>query len=128
MSDVEILRAAAARMRELAEGATPGPWASTRCHHQESGYEHSVISADPFGQFADTGESMVPEEDARHIAAWHPTVALAVADFLDAEHAATADRQRRINEIARKNGWDAPDAFVSPPALKLARAFFGLDA
>lgn len=71
------LREAAAKMRERAEAATPGPWAY---------YEHSIIRpAELKDGRAPSYSAAYHREDAEHIASWHPTVALAVADWLDDE-------------------------------------------
>ena len=64
----ERLREAAALMRSRAESVTeadPGDWYTTK----------NIDT--PFGRWAG-------DEDAAHIASWHPAVALAVADWLDA--------------------------------------------
>jgi hypothetical protein len=68
----ELMTRAAALMRERANAATPGPWLNRR------GPREHVVRADG-GSVADT----VWREDRRHIASWHPVVALAVADWLD---------------------------------------------
>ena len=86
MSDIrsaERLRAAATRLREVAEAATPGPWIATR---------------DPLGRHVETGDGMGrialgvgqdrPDrgrrvDDAAYIATMSPPVALALADLLD---------------------------------------------
>lgn len=70
----ESLRAAAALMRERAEAATGGPWVKRR----DSTGEH-VYTAGERHFVAD----VYTREDMRHIASWHPAVALAVADWLD---------------------------------------------
>lgn len=106
MSDADLLRRAAARMKELAEAATPGPWST-------------VPGASNVWRFPDTGTPalVVPGNgraghvqlpDAAHIAVWSPTVALAVAAWLEA----VADNYA----IARHGYW-------SVRALAVARAF-----
>lgn len=77
MGDVDILRRAAALMRERAEAATRGPW---RSENYPNGQAPLVI-----------GEGMAVAEtfdkthlsDANHIASWHPGVAVPIADWLD---------------------------------------------
>ena len=65
----EMLRKAAALMRERAEAATPSDGT-----HWGDGKGYSPLS-------------YARQNDAEHIASWHPAVALAVADWLDAEAA-----------------------------------------
>ena len=72
----ETLRRAASLMRQRAEAATEGPWRSQR------GPGESVVAAtEGIAQMT----SLRPREDRRHIASWHPAVALAVADWLDVQ-------------------------------------------
>lgn len=78
MSD---LRAAAARIRDVAANAMPGPWAP----------EDPMLSDVVCGDRGFVADCSVGEgyrrgslDDARHIAAWSPDRALAVADLLDA--------------------------------------------
>jgi hypothetical protein len=66
----ELLRRAAAKMRETATAATPGPWDA---QGREVGSGESLVAWVPIGYAA----------DAEHIASWPPAVALAVADWLD---------------------------------------------
>ena len=100
----ELLREAAAKMRELAEGATPGPW--------EWDDKHYGIFPGPQVDGCCEGDGFIHHSaDAKHIAAWHPGVALAVADWLDRE-AELAD-------------WECD---AEPAAIDLARAFLGGDA
>jgi hypothetical protein len=73
MSDIDLIREAAALMRQRAEWANEGPW--------ERGRDWAgtyTIDADSIGTL---GQGFVGT-DAIHIASWHPTVALAVADWL----------------------------------------------
>jgi hypothetical protein len=86
MTDVDTLRRAAAKIRELAEGATPGPWE-----------EFGVMSKDGSEQWNSVGvERDLEIEIARlphspdgscntaHIAHADPPFMLAVADWLEA--------------------------------------------
>jgi hypothetical protein len=78
--NADLLRRAAALMRERAEAATPGEWAAYR-----SG---SVAARVPGQRIAETVANTFPtgngpKHNAAHIASWHPAVALAVADWLD---------------------------------------------
>lgn len=86
----ELLREAAAKARELATAATPGPWADPyfedeREHPGDGGWwihngqvgtaEYAVAATVPFNPRG--------QADAEHIAAWHPAVALVAADLWD---------------------------------------------
>jgi hypothetical protein len=83
MSDTDLLRRAAARIREVAGQATPGPWCPehvAECVNEEDGFgwtDHVAVNPD-IGAFASA-------ENAGHIAMWSPEVAMAVADWIDAE-------------------------------------------
>lgn len=65
---IELLREAAAKMRERAECAHQGAWLA-----QASG----GVLAGPW--YMDIGDNA----DAEHVASWDPEVAQAVADWLD---------------------------------------------
>ena len=90
----ELLRRAASEMRRRAEAATPGPWRFTDSETVNDVWDAGlvVVDADQTAIAAlhdqwyepDDGEPACVD-DARHIASWHPAVALAVADWLDAE-------------------------------------------
>jgi len=93
----DLLRRAAALMRERAEAATPGPWHGFP--PEAPAWSQQVVWA---GQATVAEVSMpIPPEfgldglaDRDHIASWHPAVALAVADWLDrvvASHHAEVD-------------------------------------
>ena len=73
----ELLRRAAALMRERAEDAAPSPW-------------REVGDGELLGCFAvvaggsaefNVAPAVIPA-NAEHIASWHPAIALAVADWL----------------------------------------------
>lgn len=71
-------REAARLMRERAEAATPGPWGDpTEVHYGDFGW---YVHGSPAGETEDTPRG---QNDAAHIASWHPAVALAVAAWLD---------------------------------------------
>ena len=98
----ELLRRAATEMRERANTAMPGGW--------YAGTSNWVIAV--FGDLADEYDVAKAQNaaDAEYIASWHPAVALAVADWLDA----AAD--------------DCPACIRAEPALALARAYLGEEA
>ena len=114
------LRAAAARLRELANGATPGPW-----KHMCLGSEGCVVHRDS-GTIRERGPSRgtvarfgwkewkADHADAVFVAGMDPLVALAVADWLDAA-AETAEYT------------EVQGAHIHPEshALKVARAYLG---
>lgn len=112
----ETLRQAAALMRERAEAASPSPWftepntmagrvwvAMTRTWWPKA-------DAEPIFQVRHEENYKQREHDAAHIASWHPTVVLAVADWLD-NYASVMER-------------DHPIAFADQ-ALIVARAYLG---
>jgi hypothetical protein len=79
----EVLREAAALMRERAEAARAGRWGRT-----ESTPGGTLVVADraagPVRVASCTGSLPEGNEaNATHIASWHPAVALAVADWLE---------------------------------------------
>jgi hypothetical protein len=99
----EVLREAAALMRERAEAVGEGPWES-----------YALPDAGP-KRWTMTGVGVVDDEmghrieamfpaDATHVASWHPAVALAVADWLD---------------------WCAQRDAFNGRALAVARAYLG---
>ena len=83
---VTELREAARLMRERAAAASPGPWhqlcmGSEGCSVLNDGHlrDRRLVS------FSGRKEWKADHADAVHIASWSPGVALAVADWLDAE-------------------------------------------
>ena len=73
------LRDAAQRLRTLAEAATPGPW--------EADLEFTTVDATPIRrrqqtQYRGAVASLYTTADTEFIAAMHPGVALALADWL----------------------------------------------
>ena len=84
MSTADELQAAATKLRTLAQAATPGPWESLN-----DGDRLVHWKLDPSGQFDDDFDYVVDEpmsngDNAALIASMDPTVALALADLLDA--------------------------------------------
>lgn len=71
----DLLREAAALMRERAEAATPSPWLADV---KDDGRAWVFI----YDEMDSLSLHGYPN-DAEHIASWHPAVALAVADWLD---------------------------------------------
>ena len=110
--NADDLRAVAADIREKANAATPGPWAvdpdrwAPPGWREEVGYlrivagepnpisgiRKKVVSTD--GAEAGSDRDRLNYANAAHIVAWSPTVALAIADWLDVA-ALTADTEIR---------------------------------
>ena len=118
----ERLREAAALMRERAEATSnkgQHPWLMTETNLDADEFDvwtfienhHWTVAVADF------------DKDAEHIASWHPAVALAVADWLDA----TADRidAGRDPKLGgrRNHGWRG-----SREALAVANAYLGADS
>src|SRR4051794_6287667 len=112
----ETLRRAAALMRERAEGATPGPWSNRR------GPDECVVRADDGAPLARTDT----RADRRHIASWHPLVALAVADWLDG--VATFAGYLGRGSYYRQHPEDLAPHPAIAPALAVARTYLGESA
>ena len=133
----DVLRRAAALMRERANGATltADPWDVDEIGAvwaQEADGQPILVS------------SQAADADAAHIASWHPAVALKVAAWLEAEAAAfesianfTAVTSDLVSEEKFKvrcaaitvglssNGSLTIDADTLAPALDLARTYLG---
>jgi hypothetical protein len=81
----DLLRRAAARVREVAEGHYPSPWEAfgTGVAHGD----HWHVAHDSEAIVSISSQDGINEDQrqplAEHIALWHPAVALAVADWLD---------------------------------------------
>lgn len=106
----DLLREAAALMRERAQAALRADvWTRDGL-------------ADAFGTYVDAvDETAITDEeldaDAEHLGAWHPAVALAVADWLEEEVDRFGDR---VDE--------AMFDIICERALAVARAYLGRDA
>ena len=91
MSDhADLLRRAAARIRETAQAATEGPWAiwddlSDHGYVTVGDAQGVLTDERPFTEECNPVAHVYAQEDADHIALWHPGVALVVADWLDCE-------------------------------------------
>lgn len=126
-SPAVLLREAASKMRELAEAATPGPWrALCDGYGDTSGGTAEHERRDLLWvRHGDTNVGDVvstygnwnarSEADVLHIAAWHPAVALAVADWLD-EVVALIEFGSELNRAGEVGA-----------ALGVARVFLGTD-
>lgn len=106
MSDVDLLRRAAALMRERAQAVTSGAWRPVRVIS-----DHTVAAI--------TLNESIEDNDGEHIAGWSPAVAITVADWLD----------RMVNEVEEAVSQGQPAWIVSTfdTALAVARAYLGED-
>ena len=115
------LRAAAARIREVAGKATPGPWVSLG--------RGDRIVRDP--EFTPVALDYVVDEpleanpaNGDHIALFDPIVAELVAEWLENE----AGRHAHLGE-QEVSVWDrpymTPEFVAAQPCIKLARAILG---
>lgn len=92
---VELLQAAADKLRALATAATPGPWRSHDTHLGQYGHTATVLSGHgnatelrawlPTMSYESWDEKRNVWADAAYIAAMGPVVGLAVADWLERE-------------------------------------------
>jgi hypothetical protein len=116
-------------MRERAEGASPGPW-----HQMCMGSEGCQVLDDGHLRdrkhvaFSGRKEWKADHADAEYIASMHPLVALAVADWLDAE-------AEHYDDLAASPYGAAGAEFVAggacgdpDPAIVVARAYLGSES
>jgi hypothetical protein len=107
MTPVETLREAARLMRERVEALSPEfDWYSPHAMA-------ALLAENP--THTRLGDPLACAHDAAHIAAWHPAVALAVADWLDAEARRFEECQEFLPAMSG----------VDPNALAVARAYLG---
>lgn len=107
----ELLREAAALMRERAEAArdsAPRQW---------DGGAWLERDADWYEPHALSSRRVASVQDSGHIASWHPAVALAVADWLEAEA-----------EGHDVDTYDVSNCCRMPHALAVARAYLGRES
>lgn len=98
MSPADELRTAATRLREITANATPGPW--TRIGIGDYGWTVAFSNA---SAGVETEDSEQGRADADYIAAMDPTVALALADWLDYE-AGLIELMGRAAEMRGRTG------------------------
>lgn len=109
MSIEVTVREAARLMRERARTATPGPWAVPVANVFRVVAPGAPHYNPPMGMTPPYPWRIVHEPDlyapfapdAAHIASWHPAVALAVADWLDAAIGATKVQHDAALAVAR---------------------------
>jgi hypothetical protein len=106
-AEAETLRRAARLMRERAEAATcVFPW---RAEGRDVTATQDYDGFDPDWNMGFTLAACMRQDEAEHIASWHPLVALAVADLLDklawlhdvAPEALGVDITGRVLKVAR---------------------------
>lgn len=140
MTPAEELREAAKRIRKVAQAATPGPWGvgngTNVCRDVEQlsvgSYTctQAVTDTDLFDgreEWSDDDPKFVevdPEDDAQHIALWHPGVAVLVADILTIA-AASAEALERQNSREGDGRTRVLPSDLDVVALDLARAILG---
>jgi hypothetical protein len=91
----DLLRRAAAKMRERAEAAIEDSEGARVWAYDPKAYEvHTVEDRHIASGFA-------AHPDGEHIASWHPVVALAIADWLDAEDAHQFGPTEQAINVAR---------------------------
>jgi hypothetical protein len=111
MSDVDLLRRAAALMRERANAARPSPWQTD----VDEGHETRDVVTDARSVAVcqtinyGNGDGL---QNARHIASWHPFMAHEIADWLDVV----------AHDVSRP-GFDAGWMRVYDQAFTVAHAF-----
>jgi hypothetical protein len=112
----DMLREAAALMRQRAEAAKPSPWGSglMGVWSEETGYIASSVH-----EHNPCKEAIIDGADRVHIASWHPAVARAVADWLEAT--AAENDAPEGSALAFANFCTA-DALA---AVEVARAYLG---
>jgi len=126
----DLLREAAALMRERAEKATTGPWE----FRPRRGFE-SVNDAPATIGFKDTSGYFVmlregtwgTQGDMGYVASWHPAVALAVADWLDAAYADWHHSEHSLGAMSIRSMSGQPN-LPDGMALAVAHAYLGRDA
>lgn len=108
MSAAAELRTAASKLRELAEGATPGPWDWEPAIPSQLGAQHDAGLTSPSCRLTAGHDIWI--RDAVYIAAMHPLVGLALADLLDS---LADDAEQSIDDRA---------AYGAPPRDELVLA------
>lgn len=116
----EILRRAAALMRERAEVATPGAWVQNGFEYDAEGdvftYDVSA-TASPVTSLAYADS----ESNAAHIASWHPLIALGVAKWPNR----MASGHEGVDPNTGESLWDSCLCVDKLDALDVARAYLG---
>lgn len=111
----DVLREAARLMRERGNNATLGPWVQ-QSEPRSAKVRSAGIDAE---NFDDEIAVTIDAIDAEHIASWHPAVALAVADWLEAE----AGTEERLSALAHRDSVGS----IRDEAIAVARAYLGSD-
>lgn len=136
-SPADEIRTAAERLRTLATAATPGPWRQHDTHLGQYGHTATVLSGErndtelrawlPTMSQESWDETRNVWADAAYIAAMHPGVGTALADWLeDAAHAydaaVTAAASVYANDPAAAEAFLTTGPGAQPHALAVARA------
>ncbi len=121
LSPAEELRRAAARIREVAGNATPGPWLDL--DHGDR------IIRDPGDDFVSPVDYVVDEPlvsnpaNGRHFELWDPIVAVLVAKALEDLAEEYADHDEQMQQFVAAPNGDDPE--TAAPLYLLARAING---
>ncbi|WP_418060775.1 hypothetical protein [Pimelobacter simplex] len=122
-ADLDLIRRAANQMRELAEVVIPGPWeAGEHCIWALSNSPSLIYTIVSDGEAGDGG--VTDEDTTAYLAAWHPAVALTVADWLDLLGGWIDEGVGLLPNTNVADAWS--DMQVA--ALAVARAFLKEDA
>lgn len=139
--ETDLLRRAAARVREVAGAATPGSWRADLLNDVVADHDDASWDVADLGVIC-PWPSATESANAAHIALWDPFVALAVAEWLEAEagalqamgvfQATVATIEHEVNvrgaalTISKGDtGEISLRADTSTPALALARLILG---
>lgn len=136
MNDIEILREAARLMRARAEKATPSPTGEPYGWAGHSGAIGAAIYGGPSVDGYRTSTVLAVEEgctacrqptdaDVQHMASWHPAVAVAIADWLDAAAQREQEHRQRSAHYAYAEPTEGDEVYG---ALIVARAYLGVES
>lgn len=100
-TSADLLRRAAAQMRERAQGATAGRWIELGVLDADRGERWNAVGTERDIEVEVARLEYSPDGSCNtaHIASWHPAVALAVADLLDM----AATHQVGFTPVAREH-------------------------
>jgi hypothetical protein len=128
VSAVEELRAAARLMRERAEKATPGPW--QWWGDRSAPYDGPEDPPPPDYWRISVGDDLAhvdteKQADAVYVASMHPAVALAVADWLEAEASLWEEFSAAVSAWQDRPDFEKRTFSTLGQALAVARACLG---
>lgn len=115
----ETLRAAAARIREVASAATPGPWVDL----DEGDRIINIPPADRMFEYVVDEPLLANPANGAHFVLWNPVTADAVADLFTT--LARLVDNPPVEYLDEYNRPVFPDERVLNPALRVARLILG---